>query len=69
MCHGNVIRYFICRALQVDPSAWLRCSFSKGSGGVGVTFKKLMQEHSQKESDSTDIWHGMVAFLMFIKEL
>ena len=24
VCHGNVIRYFVCRALQLDPRAWLR---------------------------------------------
>ncbi len=24
VCHGNVIRYFICRALQLPPDAWLR---------------------------------------------
>jgi len=23
VCHGNVIRYFACRALRVDPEAWL----------------------------------------------
>ena len=24
--HGNVIRYFVCRALQLPPEAWLRLS-------------------------------------------
>eukprot|EP00123_Amoebidium_parasiticum_P014087 comp22321_c0_seq1/m.33167 comp22321_c0_seq1/g.33167 ORF comp22321_c0_seq1/g.33167 comp22321_c0_seq1/m.33167 type:complete len:276 (-) comp22321_c0_seq1:357-1184(-) len=24
VCHGNVIRYFVCRALQVPPEVWLR---------------------------------------------
>ena len=24
VCHGNVIRYFLCRALQFPHSAWLR---------------------------------------------
>ena len=24
VCHGNVIRYFVCRALQLPPEAWLR---------------------------------------------
>lgn len=24
VCHGNVIRYFFCRALQLPPEAWLR---------------------------------------------
>lgn len=31
VCHGNVIRYFICRALQLDPSAWCRMSILNGS--------------------------------------
>eukprot|EP00656_Telonema_subtile_P036826 TRINITY_DN4088_c0_g1_i1.p1 TRINITY_DN4088_c0_g1~~TRINITY_DN4088_c0_g1_i1.p1 ORF type:complete len:283 (-),score=41.03 TRINITY_DN4088_c0_g1_i1:99-947(-) len=26
VCHGNVIRYFVCRALQIPPEAWLRMS-------------------------------------------
>ncbi|UYV76449.1 PGAM5 [Cordylochernes scorpioides] len=26
ICHANVIRYFICRALQLRPEAWLRFS-------------------------------------------
>ena len=26
VCHGNVIRYFACRALQLPPEAWLRLS-------------------------------------------
>ena len=29
VCHGNVIRYFFCRALQLPPEAWLRlCVFN-----------------------------------------
>ncbi|XP_023335751.1 serine/threonine-protein phosphatase PGAM5, mitochondrial [Eurytemora carolleeae] len=31
VCHGNVIRYFVCRALQLDPAAWLRMSVHNGS--------------------------------------
>ena len=26
VCHGNLIRYFLCRALQIPPEAWLRLS-------------------------------------------
>jgi serine/threonine-protein phosphatase PGAM5 len=26
VCHANVIRYFVCRALQLPPEAWLRMS-------------------------------------------
>ena len=37
--HGNVIRYFFCRALQLPPEVWLRfstfnCSISKWSMGA-----------------------------------
>ena len=29
VCHGNVIRYFFMRALQLPPEAWLRlCTFN-----------------------------------------
>lgn len=31
VCHANVIRYFLMRAMQVDPSAWLRFSLNHGS--------------------------------------
>mmetsp|Transcript_22679 Transcript_22679/g.51974 ORF Transcript_22679/g.51974 Transcript_22679/m.51974 type:complete len:87 (+) Transcript_22679:612-872(+) len=24
VCHGNMIRYFFCRLLQLPPEAWLR---------------------------------------------
>lgn len=31
VCHANVIRYFICRALQLPPEAWLRISLHHAS--------------------------------------
>lgn len=31
VCHGNVIRYFLMRALQLPPTAWLRWSLYNGS--------------------------------------
>lgn len=31
VCHANVIRYFVCRALQLPPEAWLRISLHNGS--------------------------------------
>ncbi|VEL26434.1 unnamed protein product, partial [Protopolystoma xenopodis] len=31
VCHANVIRYFICRALQLPPEAWIRFSLDNGS--------------------------------------
>lgn len=31
VCHANVIRYFVCRAMQFPPEAWLRMSLNHGS--------------------------------------
>lgn len=31
VCHGNVIRYFVCRALQFPPEAWLRICLKHAS--------------------------------------
>lgn len=31
VCHANVIRYFVCRALQLPPEAWLRMSLDHAS--------------------------------------
>ncbi|XP_035743144.1 serine/threonine-protein phosphatase PGAM5, mitochondrial-like isoform X2 [Vespa mandarinia] len=31
VCHANVIRYFVCRALQFPPEAWMRMSLNHGS--------------------------------------
>lgn len=31
VCHANVIRYFVCRALQFPPEGWLRMALAHGS--------------------------------------
>ncbi|XP_018318531.1 serine/threonine-protein phosphatase PGAM5, mitochondrial isoform X2 [Agrilus planipennis] len=31
VCHANVIRYFVCRALQFPPEGWLRLSLNHAS--------------------------------------
>ncbi|XP_055310953.1 serine/threonine-protein phosphatase Pgam5, mitochondrial isoform X2 [Sitodiplosis mosellana] len=31
VCHANVIRYFVCRALQIPAEAWLRISLNHAS--------------------------------------
>lgn len=31
VCHANVIRYFVCRALQLPPEAWLRINLHHAS--------------------------------------
>jgi len=36
VCHGNVIRYCACRALQCDPRGWLRMAVHNGSISVFI---------------------------------
>ncbi len=31
VCHGNVIRYLVCRAIQQDPAGWLRMAVAHSS--------------------------------------
>ncbi|VDN15473.1 unnamed protein product [Dibothriocephalus latus] len=31
VCHANVIRYFVCRSLQLPPEAWIRMTLDHGS--------------------------------------
>lgn len=37
VCHANVIRYFVCRALQFPPEGWLRMSI----GNCGITWLSI----------------------------
>lgn len=34
VCHGNVIRYFVCKALGIEPSHWLRLAIQNCSISV-----------------------------------
>jgi serine/threonine-protein phosphatase PGAM5 len=37
VCHANVVRYFMCRALQLPPEAWLRmCTFNCSLNYVAI---------------------------------
>lgn len=45
VCHGNIIRYFVCRALGIPPKVWLKFGTNhtgitrivvKGNGDMGV---------------------------------
>lgn len=40
VCHANVIRYFVCRALQFPPEAWLRISL----GHASITWISVMDD-------------------------
>ncbi|EER12438.1 hypothetical protein Pmar_PMAR001236 [Perkinsus marinus ATCC 50983] len=52
VCHMNVIRYFVCRALQLPPEAWLRM----GGENCGITeiigFSKAVNAPAQSGTSS-----------------
>lgn len=49
VCHGNVIRYMLCRALQIPPEAWLRLSINHGSItmlSIGSSGRVIMRSYN-----------------------
>ncbi|XP_039290940.1 serine/threonine-protein phosphatase Pgam5, mitochondrial-like [Nilaparvata lugens] len=49
VCHGNVIRYFVCRALQFPADAWLRFSIFHGSItciSIGASGRVVLRTYS-----------------------
>lgn len=53
VCHGNVIRWFVCRALDVDPVAWLGMSIANCS----VTVIQIRGDGSAKLVSFADSGH------------
>lgn len=60
VCHANVIRYFICRSLQIPPEAWLRFSLPHASitsivvgGGGNVKVSTIGSAFHMPVSDVT----------------
>jgi len=53
VCHGNVIRYFVTRALKVDPMAWLGMSI----GNCSLTVIKIKADGSMKVLSYGDVGH------------
>lgn len=53
VCHGNVIRWFVCRALGVDPIAWLGMSIANCS----VTVIQIRSDGSAKLVSFADSGH------------
>jgi len=61
VCHANVIRYFVCRALQIPPEAWLRfcifnCSLTyltiRPTGGVSL---RILGDIGHLDYDNTTL--------------
>ncbi|VDM24439.1 unnamed protein product [Toxocara canis] len=53
VCHGNVIRYFICRALQFPPEGWLRMSV----GNCSITWLVIRPNGNVSLRSLGDIGH------------
>eukprot|EP00128_Syssomonas_multiformis_P004395 Colp12_sorted_trinity150504_noHs@32075 len=53
VCHGNVIRYFVCRALQIPPEAWLRFSIHN----CGLTFVAINSNGDVSVRGVGDVGH------------
>lgn len=53
VCHGNVIRYFVTRALKVDSMAWLGMSI----GNCSLTVIKIKADGSMKLLSFGDVGH------------
>ena len=53
VCHGNVIRYFVCKALQVDTLAWLQMSITNCS----LTVVRIKPDGSFKLQSFADAGH------------
>ncbi|KAL3994905.1 Histidine phosphatase (branch 1) family protein [Acanthocheilonema viteae] len=61
VCHGNVIRYFVCRALQFPPEGWLRMSV----GHCSITWLVIYPDGFVSVRSLGDIGHlpiGKVSF-------
>jgi len=53
ICHGNVIRYFCCRALGVDPAAWLGMTIANCS----LTVIQVRADGSMRLVSFDDVGH------------
>ena len=61
VCHANVIRYFICRALQNNPEAWLRISLANGSI-TELVFEADGRVFARAIGDKAHMEHDLVTF-------
>ncbi len=53
VCHGNVIRYFVCRALGLEPSRWLLMSL----GNCSLTVIQVRPEGTARLLSLGDVGH------------
>jgi serine/threonine-protein phosphatase PGAM5 len=53
VCHGNVIRYFVTKALKADPMSWLQMSI----GNCSQTVIRILPDGSMKLAAYNDVGH------------
>lgn len=53
VCHGNIIRWVVCKVLEVDPLAWLQMSIANCS----ITVVQVRQDGSMKLVSFADSGH------------
>ena len=53
VCHGNVIRWFVCRTLEVDPEAWLGMNI----GNCSLTVIRVYGNDLRKLVSFGDVGH------------
>lgn len=53
VCHGNVIRYFVTRTLNVDPMAWL----GMGIGNASLTIIQVRADGTSRLMSFSDVGH------------
>lgn len=61
ICHGNIIRWWVCKALKVEPEAWLEMSIANAS----VTVLQVRADGSTKLISFADSGHipwGMTTY-------
>jgi serine/threonine-protein phosphatase PGAM5 len=53
VCHGNVIRYFVTKAMKADPMSWLQMSI----GNCSLTIIRILPDGSMKLAAYGDMGH------------
>ena len=53
VCHGNVIRYFVTKALKADPMSWLQMSI----GNCSLSIIRILPDGSMKLAAYNDVGH------------
>ncbi len=61
VCHGNVIRYFVCRAMGVDPRAWVKLRIAHCS----ITTIEVQPDGASRVVSFDDVGHLPTSMVTF----